>query len=229
MSSKGTSLLDGVANENWRAELRRRLAPEKLSELQTAIAAARAGGQQIFPPESLQFSAFDHTTPQDIRVVIIGQDPYHGEGQAHGLSFSVPTGVKVPPSLRNILKEVVDDVGRSQIIGGNLIPWAEQGVFLLNSCLSVEQGKAGSHRKLGWQYVTQEAVCIVSELSPASVFLLWGKDAQTLEAYVDQSKHLVLTSVHPSPLSAYRGFLGCKHFSKANQFLKDKNRGQIEW
>lgn len=184
--------------------------------------------KRIFPPKVQVFSAFT-TDLNDVKVVIIGQDPYHGPGQAHGLAFSVRQGVQTPPSLVNIFKEIVDDVGGEIPASGNLNRWAEQGVLLLNNTLTVEAHRAGSHRGKGWEQFTENIIRYLDGARPHLVFLLWGRDARTKKALVDTGKHLVLEAAHPSPLSAYGGFFGCKHFSKANEQLAKWGYSEIKW
>jgi uracil-DNA glycosylase len=193
------------------------------------IAAEKAAGKRIYPAEENIFRALELTPLQDVKVVILGQDPYHGEGQAHGLSFSVPEGVKIPPSLVNIYKELQSDLGITPPPSGLLEHWTRQGVLLLNSVLSVEAGRAGSHQGKGWEAFTDAVIAAVNGQDKAVVFMLWGSYAQKKAAFVDADKHLVLKSVHPSPLSAYRGFFGCKHFSKANDFLGAQEQVPIKW
>lgn len=183
----------------------------------------------IYPPQSEIFSAFDFTPFENVKVVILGQDPYHGEGQANGLSFSVADGIKLPPSLRNIYKELKDDVGIEISTSGNLESWARQGVLLLNATLTVEATKAGSHQKKGWETFTDAVIQTLSDKKENIVFILWGAYAQKKGAKIDRSKHLVIETAHPSPLGAYRGFWGSKPFSTTNQFLKSKNITEIDW
>ena len=185
--------------------------------------------KRIFPKPSEYFAAFNETPIENVRVVIIGQDPYHGEGQAHGLCFSVKENVKVPPSLLNIYKEIHRDLGMPIPQSGDLTHWARQGVLLLNATLSVEAGKAGSHQKKGWETFTDRVIEVLSEQGQDIVFVLWGSYAQKKGEIIDRTKHIVLESSHPSPLSAHRGFLGCGHFSKINQFLQQKGQDPIEW
>lgn len=180
-----------------------------------------------YPPQADIFRAFDLTPLSEVRVVILGQDPYHGPGQANGLAFSVHAGQKAPPSLRNILKEVWDDVGGMPWV--DLSRWAEQGVFLLNAVLTVEEKKPGSHGKFGWEAFTDEVIRTISQRQPHVVFMLWGNYAHKKEALIDSSKHLVLKAPHPSPLSAYQGFFGSKHFSQANAFLEGKGLPVVKW
>ena len=185
--------------------------------------------KRIFPPPKLIFNAFNLTPVNKVKVIIIGQDPYHGEGQAHGLAFSVPNDIKIPPSLLNIYKELKEDVNKEIPIDGFLQDWAKQGVLLLNSVLTVESGKANSHKNIGWEKFTESVIEKISIKKNKLVFLLWGNYAHKKEKFIDSSKHLILKSVHPSPLSAYNGFFGCKHFSKTNKYLKENNIGVINW
>lgn len=191
--------------------------------------AERAAGRRIFPPEPQILRALDLTPLDSVRVVILGQDPYHGAGQAHGLAFSVPDGVRQPPSLRNILRELRDDLGIVPARHGNLESWARQGVLLLNTVLTVAEGSAGAHRGRGWEALTDAVISAASAEAPPSVFLLWGAPAQAKAALVDASRHLVLAAPHPSPLSAYRGFFGSRPFSRANAFLVAHGRPPVDW
>jgi len=183
----------------------------------------------IFPPKSERFNAYNTTPFENVKVVILGQDPYHGAGQAHGLSFSVKAVQTLPPSLKNIYKELVDDMGCVMPTGGDLTSWAEQGVFLLNAVLSVQASSAGSHQKKGWELFTDATIKLLSEEREHLVFILWGKPAQSKEKLIDSSKHLVLKAPHPSPLSSYRGFFGSKPFSKSNAYLEANGISPIEW
>ena len=183
----------------------------------------------IYPDKYDIFNALHHTTYKNTKVVILGQDPYHGPNQAHGLSFSVKPGVTTPPSLRNIYKELKTDVGCSIPNNGFLNKWADQGVLLLNAVLTVRAGQANSHKNKGWEHFTDKIISLVNEKQDPVVFLLWGKNAQSKEKYITNPRHLILKSTHPSPLSAHRGFLGCKHFSKANEFLETNGRDTIDW
>lgn len=185
--------------------------------------------KQIFPPASLIFNAFDQCPLDEVKVVILGQDPYHGIDQAHGLCFSVNDGIDFPPSLVNIFKEIQGDIRIPFPASGNLTRWAKQGVLLLNATLTVEAHQAGSHQGKGWEVFTDAVIKILSEQKENLVFMLWGSYAQQKGAYINHSKHLVLRSVHPSPLSAYRGFFGCGHFSAANEYLNSKEKLPIEW
>ncbi len=183
----------------------------------------------VFPPAELIFSVFSLCPFSEVKVVILGQDPYHGPGQAHGLSFSVPDGVKTPPSLQNIYKELKSDLGLELPPSGNLEHWAKQGVLLLNATLTVLPGQPGSHQGLGWETFTDSVINKISEAKEHSVFLLWGKFAISKKYLIDESKHLVLIAPHPSPFSAYTGFFGCRHFSQTNKYLKDNGIKEIEW
>ena len=186
-------------------------------------------GAIIFTLESNVFKAFDLCEYDKLSVVILGQDPYHGEGQAHGLAFSVPDEQALPPSLKNIFKELNDDLHIPIPKNGNLESWARQGVLLLNSVLTVESNKAGSHRNIGWEKITDQIIQKLSQQKENVVFILWGNYAINKLHLIDQSKHLVLSAAHPSPLSAYKGFFGCRHFSKANAYLKSHNKPEILW
>lgn len=183
----------------------------------------------IYPPKEDLFSAFALCPYENVKVVILGQDPYHEPNQAHGLAFSVKKGVKIPPSLRNIYKELVDDLQVEMPAHGCLIDWAKQGVFSCNAILSVEKGKAGSHRKKGWEIFTDHVIAALNDAPQPIVFLLWGSFAQSKRTMIDEGKHLVLCAPHPSPLSAYQGFFHSKPFSQANAFLKEHHRGEIDW
>lgn len=185
----------------------------------------------VYPKARDVFRSLELTPPERLQVVILGQDPYHGEGQAMGLSFSVPKGRTLPPSLKNIYKEIEADTGNASIClgDGDLSPWAEQGVLLLNSVMTVRDSSPGSHSRLGWEEFTDEIIKVISEKKKNVVFMLWGKFAEGKRSLIDEEKHLVLISSHPSPLGAYRGFLGCKHFSEANKYLRKHKRNTIAW
>lgn len=187
------------------------------------------GTTTVYPPGKLIFNAFNLCPYDKVKVVIIGQDPYHGPGQAHGLCFSVNDGVPFPPSLQNIFKEIHDDLGSPMPTSGNLTRWAEQGVLLLNATLTVRAHQAGSHQRKGWEEFTDAAIRVLAEGREHLVFILWGAYAQKKGAFIDRNKHLVLTSVHPSPLSAYAGFFGNKHFSRANDYLVQHGQTPIRW
>lgn len=184
---------------------------------------------KVYPPGKEIFNAFNHTPIDSVKVVILGQDPYHGPGQAHGLSFSVKPGVPFPPSLQNIFKEIETDLGKPMPSNGDLTRWAEQGVFLLNATLTVRAHQAASHQKKGWEEFTDEVIRKISDSREHVVFMLWGSYAQKKSILIDSSKHLVLKAPHPSPLSSYRGFFGCQHFSKANNYLISNGMKPIDW
>lgn len=184
---------------------------------------------KVYPPPKLVFNAFDRCPFDRVKVVIIGQDPYHGPGQAHGFCFSVPEGMQIPPSLQNIYKEIRSDLGIDVPTSGNLERWADQGVLLLNATLTVRAGEAGSHQGKGWEEFTDATIVALSEQRENLVFMLWGNYARKKKALIDLEKHLVLEAAHPSPLSAHNGFFGCKHFSKANTYLTDHAATPIEW
>jgi len=218
--------------ESWRAALAPALATTEARRLGGFLKAEEAAGKRVFPPRGCRLAAFELTPLDALRVVILGQDPYHGAGQAHGLAFSVQPGVRVPPSLANIYKELHRDLGIPIPATGNLEAWARQGVLLLNNALTVEEGKAGSHQGLGWEAITDAAVAAVAAKAEPCVFMLWGSHARRKAERVPGlmgSRHLVLTAPHPSPLSAHTGFIGCGHFSKANAFLEAHGRGAIDW
>ncbi len=185
--------------------------------------------EKVFPPGKEIFSAFEHCPLDRVKVVILGQDPYHGPGQAHGLSFSVKPGIPFPPSLLNIFKEIKADLNKDLPPNGDLTRWADQGVFLLNATLTVRAHQAGSHQKQGWEEFTDEVIRTISKECNQVVFLLWGSFAQKKSELIDFSKHLILKAPHPSPLSAHRGFLGCRHFSKTNEFLQASGKEPINW
>ena len=185
--------------------------------------------KNIYPSKKQVFRAFRYTSYKDLKVVILGQDPYHGEGEAEGLSFSVPKGIKRPPSLNNIFKELHDDLGLNISDSSSLVPWAKQGVLLLNTVLTVEKDKAGSHKDLGWQVFTDEVIKKINEKEEPVVFILWGNYARSKKKFITNPKHLVIESAHPSPLSAYNGFFGSKPFSKTNDFLIKNNLRPINW
>ncbi|MET4675452.1 MULTISPECIES: uracil-DNA glycosylase [unclassified Luteibacter] len=189
----------------------------------------KAAGKAIFPPGPEIFNAFAHTPFDRVRVVILGQDPYHGPGQAHGLSFSVRPGVRVPPSLQNMFKEIEGSLGIPRPDHGCLTPWADQGVLLLNAVLTVEAGQAASHQGKGWEGFTDAAIDALNREREGLVFLLWGSHAQKKGQLIDGKRHLILRSVHPSPLSAHRGFMGCGHFAKTNAYLASRGEAPIDW
>ena len=214
---------------SWLEPLRSEFEQPYMAELKRFLMAERERGKQIFPRASEWFRALDLTPLDAVRVVILGQDPYHGAGQAHGLCFSVKDGVRPPPSLVNIYKELESDLGIAPRRHGFLEHWAKQGVLLLNSVLTVEMGLAASHRDRGWERFTDRIVEQVNAKPEPVVFMLWGSYAQKKAAMVDTSRHLVLKAAHPSPLSAHSGFFGCRHFSKANAFLESRGLPPIDW
>jgi len=220
--------MDVKIEESWKAVLQNDFEKPYFAEL-IRFVKSEYREQQIYPPGNLIFNAFNLCPFNNIRVVIIGQDPYHGPGQAHGLCFSVLPGVEFPPSLRNIFKEIQQDIGSPIPANGDLTRWATQGVFLLNATLTVRAHLAGSHQRKGWETFTNEVIRIISQQKENVVFLLWGAYAQQKAEIIDSTKHLVLESVHPSPLSASRGFFGNHHFSRANQFLESKGLSPIAW
>lgn len=218
--------------ESWRSALEDVLATPEARKLGGFLTAEESAGKRIYPPRGERLAALDLTPLDKVKVVILGQDPYHGAGQAHGLSFSVPQGVRVPPSLANIYKELEADLGIPPPAHGNLTRWTQQGVLLLNASLTVEDGKPASHQGRGWDAITDAVVAAVAAKEEPCVFMLWGSHARRKAERVPglmHSRHLVLTAPHPSPLSAHTGFLGCRHFSKANAFLEAQGRGAIDW
>ena len=213
----------------WRESLAEEIAKPYVKLLFEFIEIEKQKGKTIYPQQIEYFHALNLTPLNKVKVVILGQDPYHGEGQAHGLSFSVKKGIKTPPSLRNIYKELHKDLSYEVANHGDLSKWAEQGVLLLNSVLSVEKGCAASHKNKGWEILTNYIISQISDRCQNVVFLLWGAYAQKKGKTIDANKHLVLQSVHPSPLSAHRGFIGCGHFSKTNRYLRQNNLAEIDW
>ena len=216
-------------HESWLEPLRTEFDQPYMAELKRFLLAERQKGRTVFPRSANWFRALDLTPLDKVRVVILGQDPYHGEGQAHGLCFSVMPGVRPPPSLVNIFKELESDIGLRPSPHGFLEHWARQGVLLLNSVLTVEMGQAASHRDRGWEKFTDAVIRLVNGKPEPVVFMLWGSYAQKKAGFVDTSKHLVLKAPHPSPLSAHSGFFGCRHFSKANAFLEERGLSAIDW
>lgn len=214
---------------SWLRALSQEFEAEYMVRLRHFLLEEKRRGSRIFPPGNLIFNAFNSTPLGSVKVVILGQDPYHGPGQAHGLSFSVPKGVPIPPSLQNIYKELERDLGLKLPACGDLGYWASQGVLLLNAVLTVEAYKAGSHQGQGWEEFTDRVVGVINDKQDGVVFLLWGSYAQKKGAVIDRTKHLVLTAPHPSPLSAYRGFLGCGHFSLCNAYLEARGKKPIDW
>lgn len=223
-----TTTVNPSIDPSWKAELSDEFNAEYFTKLKEFLVTEKQT-QRVFPQGNKMFSAFNHTPFNKVKVVILGQDPYHGEGQAHGLCFSVPDGIAKPPSLVNIFKEIHADLGLPIPTTGNLEKWADQGVLLLNATLTVRANLAGSHQKRGWENFTDAAIKKLSDKRENLVFILWGRFAQNKEVLIDAGKHCILKSAHPSPLSAYNGFFGCKHFSKTNEYLRSKGIGEIDW
>jgi uracil-DNA glycosylase len=214
---------------SWKNRLENEFAQPYMVSLRQFLLERKRSGAVIYPPGDQIFNAMNSTPFEAVKVVILGQDPYHGPGQAHGSCFSVRDGVALPPSLINIYQELKDDLGSSRLVSGNLQNWAEQGVLLLNAVLTVEQGRAGAHQGKGWEQFTDRIVCELNEGREHLVFMLWGSYAMKKGAVIDRDRHLVLTAPHPSPLSAHRGFFGCRHFSKANAWLEKHGGIPISW
>jgi uracil-DNA glycosylase len=214
---------------SWKTRIGDYLLRPEMQALAAFLRAEKRAGKRIYPPGPEIFAAFAHTPFDAVRVVILGQDPYHGPGQAHGLCFSVRPGVRVPPSLENIFKEIERDLGIPRPDHGCLTPWADRGVLLLNSVLTVEEGRAGSHQGKGWEGFTDAAIDALNRERDGLVFMLWGSYAQRKGQLIDIRRHCVLKSVHPSPLSAHRGFLGCGHFSAANRYLEAHGHAPLDW
>ncbi|MFT3911617.1 MAG: uracil-DNA glycosylase [Ferruginibacter sp.] len=222
--------MDVHIQPGWKAVLKDEFEKAYFQQLVTFLKTEKVLGKKIYPPGKLIFNAFEQTPFDEVRVVILGQDPYHGEGQAHGLSFSVPPGIKPPPSLVNIFKEIQQDLGIEMPPQyGNLLKWARQGVLLLNAALTVRAGEPFSHAKYGWAEFTDEVIKKISDEKTNVIFLLWGKFAQEKQALIDETKHFILKAAHPSPFSADKGFFGCKHFSKTNQLLMQQGHQPIDW
>ena len=217
-----------VIEEGWKEILMDEFQSTYFSELKAFLVQEKKR-YTIYPPGKLIFNAFQHTPFERVKVVILGQDPYHGKGQAHGLCFSVPPGIPAPPSLVNIFKELHSDLDIPIPSHGSLVGWADQGVLLLNATLTVRESQAGSHQKKGWETFTNSVIEKISSHKSGVVFLLWGRYAQAKEALIDGNRHMVLKSAHPSPLSAYNGFFGCKHFSKSNKYLEQEGKTGIDW
>lgn len=215
---------------SWKEVLKNEFTKPYFQQIVTFLKTEKAAGKIIYPPGSLLFNAFNQTPFHKLKVVILGQDPYHGEGQAHGLSFSVQNGIKLPPSLANIYKEIQNDIGIAMPVHfGNLTRWAEQGVLLLNTALTVRANEPNSHAKFGWSDFTDAVIQKISDEKKGIIFLLWGKFAQEKQNLIDETKHVVLKAAHPSPLSAHTGFWGCKHFSKTNELLTKQGLSPIDW
>ena len=213
----------------WKARVGTLFEQPQMLALADFLRAEKRAGKVIYPPGAQIFSALDSTPFDAVKVVILGQDPYHGPGQAHGLCFSVRPGVSPPPSLENVFKEIQRDLGIARPDHGCLLPWAKQGVLLLNAVLTVEHGLAGSHAGKGWEGFTDACIDSLNRERENLVFLLWGSYAQAKGKLIDRQRHLVLKAPHPSPLSAHRGFIGCGHFSRANDYLRDRGQGPIDW
>ncbi|MBZ0224169.1 MAG: uracil-DNA glycosylase [Dokdonella sp.] len=214
---------------SWLSRIGTQFEQAHMQALRSFLREAKAQGKVIYPPGARIFAALDSTPFDAVKVVILGQDPYHGPGQAHGLCFSVLPGVATPPSLENIFKEIERDLGIARPDHGCLLPWARQGVLLLNAVLTVERGQAGSHQGKGWETFTDACIEALDREREHLVFLLWGSYAQAKGKLIDRQRHLVLKAPHPSPLSAHRGFLGCGHFSRANAYLRDRGQTPIDW
>lgn len=221
--------MDVQIEESWKKILSEDFREPYFEGIVNFLKKEKQGGKVIYPPGKLIFNAFNTTPFSKVKVVLLGQDPYHGPGQAHGLSFSVPDGVKPPPSLVNIFKELHDDLGLPIPANGNLEHWAEQGVLLLNASLTVEAHNPNIHKDIGWHLFTDSVIRHISEQKDHVVFLLWGSFAKSKEELIDKSKHLVLKAAHPSPFSAHSGFFGCKHFSKANDWFAEHGITPIDW
>ena len=214
---------------SWKAVLQSEFDKPYFEAITLFIKEEKAKGKTIYPPGPFFFNAFNTTPFSELKLVILGQDPYHNPHQAHGLSFSVPKGIPPPPSLANIYKEIHNDLGLPIPQSGNLEQWAKQGVLLLNASLTVEANQPMSHSKIGWHIFTDAVIKTISEKKEKVVFLLWGSFAKSKLEFIDHNKHLILTAAHPSPLSAYNGFFGCKHFSKANEWLIQNGLAAIDW
>jgi len=215
--------------KSWLSVLEKEFTKPYMIGLKSFLQEEKRAGQLIYPPADSIFRAMNITPFDRVKVIILGQDPYHGAGQAHGLSFSVPNGVPIPPSLKNIYKELIEDVNIRQPMSGDLTSWAKQGVLLLNSTLTVRAGQAGSHQKKGWEQFTNTIISKLSTDRQGLVFLLWGAYARAKKELIDQSVHFILESAHPSPFSAHTGFLGSKQFSKTNELLLSVNKTPIDW
>ena len=220
--------INPVIEESWKTVLEKEFEKEYFLNLKAFLLEEKRKFR-IFPPGKLIFNAFNHTPFNKVKVVLLGQDPYHGLGQAHGLCFSVPQGVQKPPSLINILKELQSDLGIEPPLQGNLTKWADQGVMLLNATLTVRENQAGSHQNHGWEIFTDAAITQLSLHRNGLIFVLWGNYAIAKRLLIDASRHFILTAVHPSPLSAHRGFFGCSHFSQINNLLREQGVNEIDW
>ena len=221
--------MDVKINDTWKEVLKSEFNKPYFLQIVTFLRTEKMAGKTIYPPGQLMFNAFNTTPFHDVKVVLLGQDPYHGAGQAHGLCFSVQNGAKPPPSLVNIYKELNTDIGMNIPSHGNLTKWAEQGVLMLNASLTVRAEEPMSHSKIGWSEFTDSVIKKVSDQREHVVFILWGKFAQEKQVLVDETKHLVLKAAHPSPFSANNGFFGCRHFSKTNEYLMQNGIDPIDW
>ncbi len=221
--------MDVKIESSWKEALKEEFGKDYFLRLASFIKQESSAGKTIYPPGRFIFNAFNYTPLNEVKVVILGQDPYHNPGQAHGLSFSVQDGIASPPSLVNIFKEIQSDLGCLPPNRGNLEGWAKQGVLLLNAALTVEANRPMSHSKIGWHDFTNAVIKTVSDQREHVVFLLWGAFAKSKQELINTEKHLILTAAHPSPLSAHNGFFGCKHFSRANQWLEEKGISPIDW
>jgi len=222
------SILDLLYQSQWKQFILDEVAAEKIASLTQFLIASEHAGAEIYPDKSNWFRALNELPPDDVKVVILGQDPYHGPKQAQGLSFSVPADLKLPPSLKNIFKEQITDLDIENK-SGDLSLWVKQGVLLLNAVLTVEATKAGSHAKQGWEDISDALIRAISDKNEHVVFMLWGAFAEKKRALIDETRHLILSAAHPSPLSAHRGWFGSRHFSKANAYLKSNSRVEIDW
>ena len=221
--------MDVKIEESWKNVLKAEFTKSYFQQAVTFIKTEKSQGKTIYPPGQLIFNAFDKTPFNKVKVVLLGQDPYHGPGQAMGLSFSVPDGIPPPPSLINIFKELQTDIGMPIPKTGNLTKWANEGILLLNAVLTVRANEAASHAKIGWMDFTNAVISKVSQEKENVVFLLWGRFAQEKQSLIDETRHLVLKAAHPSPLGAHKGFFGCRHFSKTNDYLMKHGKDPIDW
>ena len=222
--------MKGELEQSWKEKLHYELNSDSMQHLHSFLKKEQSDGKITYPKNSLIFNSFDHTTFEKVKVVILGQDPYHGANQAHGLSFSVQKGVTFPPSLKNIFKELQNEIpGYKYPENGDLTYWSDQGVLLLNAVLTVEAGKPGSHQKMGWERFTDQVIHQLSDKRQGIIFLLWGNYAKEKSNLIDQKKHFILSAAHPSPFSAYNGFFGCNHFIEVNRLLEKQNLKTIDW
>lgn len=225
----GNKTVEIELHSSWKQRLQQELQSERMRRLKEYLKSEYQQGQTVYPPPQETFAALNMAPFEKVKVVIVGQDPYHGAGQAHGLCFSVREGVPFPPSLRNIFKELSSDLGVAIPSSGSLVKWAEQGVLMLNAVLTVRESQAASHEGLGWEEFTDKIIHLLNEEKENLVFVLWGSYAQKKASFVDRNKHFVIESPHPSPLSAYRGFFGTRPFSRVNSYLKTKGIQEVDW